>query len=74
MDKQGKPRVDQMWMCVIVLNNKIDMTEYDTLKWTRKESISEMIKTLSGRPPAYNWQQLRKFGWRCIKVNLSFEI
>lgn len=75
MDKQGKvkPRVDQMWMCVIVRDQRVDMTHSDTLRWNRSASIKAMMYTKSGRP-AYTWPQLRRFGWRCVKVNLSFEI
>ncbi|SMC53066.1 hypothetical protein SAMN04488101_101126 [Pedobacter nyackensis] len=76
MDKQGKvkPRVDQMWMCILIKGVKIDVALQSTLKWTRKESIQEMTKTKSGKPYVYTWPQLRKYGWHCVKVNLSFEI
>lgn len=66
-------RIDKMWMCILVHNSSVSTTRIDTLKWTRKESIDAMLYNKSGRP-AYSWVQLRKFGWRCIKVNLSFEI
>lgn len=73
MGREIKPRVDQMWMCVFIRNGRVDTTQYHSLKWTRRESIAAMIYTKSGRT-AYTWPQLRKFGWRCIKVKLSFEI
>lgn len=69
-----KKRIDTMWACVIVKGQKVDMVEYSTLKWTRQESISVMTTSKSGRPYAYTWRQLRKWGWRCVKVNISFEL
>jgi len=69
-----KQRKDQQWVCVIIKSGKIDMVEYYTLKWTRQESIKVMTTSKSGRPYAYTWRQLRKWGWRCVKVNITFEI
>jgi len=69
-----KKRIDQQWICVVTRRDKIDMVEYGSLKCTRKESIASMTATKSGRPPAYTWDQLKKFGWRCVKANISIEI
>lgn len=69
-----RPRADKQWICVLIKNNKVDMVEYSTLDWTRKESIHTFTTSKSGRPYAYTWRQLRKWGWRCVKVNISFEL
>lgn len=63
------------WMCVrLTAEGKVDIVGYATMKHTRRESIKEMTKTRSGRPPAYNWRQLRGYGWRCVKAIINFQV
>jgi len=62
-------RTDKQWMCVIIKGKKVDMADYSTLKWTRKESIEAMLYNKSGRT-VYSWRQLRSFGWQCVKVSI----
>jgi hypothetical protein len=55
------------WVCV----GKNLFPEYSSMAGYKKVSIDLIEKKFSGT--GLKWQDLKKYGWKCIKVNVTFE-
>ena len=52
-------------VCRPTEDNPLNDIQYYTLRPTRKDSIYKFTDV------KYYWQDVRKDGWRCVKVNLT---
>lgn len=58
--KVGKTEI--MYVCVTDRNE----VNHDTLRYYRKDSIKKLVEDGN-----MTWKELRKYGWRCIKVTVE---
>lgn len=56
-------QLKNMWVCLMDGTPK----PY-TISYSKKSAIQTAISNTQ-----YSWIDFKKFGWRCIKVNISFE-
>jgi hypothetical protein len=62
---QIKP-LKNVWVCV----DAKGVPNLFTIRWYRKDSI----KQLEGSGSRWYWEDYKKAGWKCVKVNLEFEV
>jgi hypothetical protein len=58
---------DKLWGC-IASNGNVD---YSTLSYTRTGSIKKCVLGLN--PDTFNWRYFRKKGWKCVKLDVSYQ-
>jgi hypothetical protein len=58
-------QLNNMWVCI---GNK-RYPDYGTIAHQRGDSMKKWIENTS-----ITWKDARKLGFRCVKVNVSFEI
>ena len=55
-----------LWGCI----NDANIVHHCTLSPTRKASIERLIEIFNS--PMFAWKNLKRMGWRCIKLKVSF--
>lgn len=43
------------------------------MRWWRKDCIKSLLNLYKGENdiPKYDWNHFKKFGWRCIKIQIK---
>ena len=61
-------KLKNMWVC-LDWSGRVD---YTTVSCQKKSSIYKCLIDLKG-VEGYMWKELKEAGWKCIKVNITFE-
>lgn len=60
-----EPQKSIMWACY----SSDGRCDFDTMRWTRRDSKRVCLKQFSGL--ASSWDELKLWGWRCVKVQIT---
>jgi hypothetical protein len=58
----------QMWVCVGIRFSKGPYPSPESLSYTRANAIKKFVQG-----SAWDWKKYYRKGWRCIRVNVSFD-
>ena len=72
MRKRVKLASQQMWVCVV----EDKYYHWETLSFKRKFSIDKMVQmaAFDFDAPDFEWQHLRNWGFKCVKVVINPEL
>lgn len=54
----------QMWVCI----DKKNHPAFDSLSNYKEISINKLLTDSN-----MTWKEIKKYGWKCVKVNVSFD-
>lgn len=60
---------EQLWCCIRKDHKGEDNFDWQSLSWRRTDSIKKCVGTGD-----ITWVEYKKWGWRCVKVNMTLEI
>lgn len=59
-----------MWVCIA--NEKY--VDQNSLALTRRESIQREVERAMQIQPDLDWEELKRWGYKCVKANVKIEI